>query len=502
MSQSPIRSVAIVGGGTAGWMAAVALSHLLPKNAARIRLIESEEIGIVGVGEATVPHIRNFNATVGIDERDFMRETLATIKLGIEFRNWNKIGDGYFHPFGYFGRPIGGLAFHQCWRRLREGGDQTDIGAYSVGVTAARKRKFAPPVSDPESALSSYSYAFQFDANLYAPYLRRLAEGRGVLRTEGKVVSVELGGEDGNIQSVTLADGQRVEADFFIDCTGFASLLLGKALKTGYEDWSRWLICDRAVAVPSVLEGDPFPFTRVIARGHGWQWQIPLQHRMGNGHVYSSQFLGAEQAANVLLDNVPGKQLAEPRQFRFTAGRRAQSWAKNCIGVGLAGGFLEPLESTSIYLIQIAVTHFVELFPTHARDSINRAEFNRRMEIEYERIRDFLILHYKATSRADSEFWRYCQAMEVPDSLAYKMEQFTKRGYVVPYREGMFYPPSWIAVCLGQGLIPERYDPQIDRLDGKKLTETASALRGLIDRAVDSLPSHADFLASLAEPAA
>lgn len=498
MTASPIRSVAIIGGGTAGWMAAVALSHLLPKNAVRIRLIESEEIGIVGVGEATVPHIRNFNSTVGIDERDFMRETKATIKLGIEFRNWNKIGDSYFHPFGSFGRPVGGNAFHQCWRKLREEGDATGIGSYSVGVAAARKGKFAPPISDPDSALSSYSYAFQFDATLYAPYLRKLAEQRGVVRTEGKVVSVELGGEDGYVESVTLEGGERIAADFFIDCSGFTGLLLAKALETGFEDWSRWLICDRAVAVPCELAGAGFPYTKVTARSHGWQWQIPLRHRMGNGHVYSSQFLDAEAAQGVLLDNLGGRALADPRQFRFTAGRRSLSWARNCIGVGLAGGFLEPLESTSIYLIQIAVTHFVELFPTHARDEINRAEFNRRMEIEYERIRDFLILHYKATSREDSEFWRYCRAMEVPDSLAYKMEQFKKRGYVVPYREGMFYPPSWIAVCLGQGLIPERYDPLVDRLDPDKLRGAAGALRDLVDRATDAMPSHADFLASLA----
>lgn len=485
----------IVGGGTAGWMTAAALAHALQGAGVRIRLVESEEIGIVGVGEATLPHIRFFNSKLGIDERDFMRKTQATFKLGIEFRDWGLIGDSYIHPFGDYGRPIEGIGFHHYWNRQRRAGDPTDIADYSLPVTAARLGKFALPAED-NSVGSSFSYAYQFDATLYAPYLRAYAEARGVERTEGKVVDVALRGEDGFVEAITLTDGQRLEADLFVDCSGFRGVLIEQALQTGYDDWSRWLPCDRAVAVPCETREASVAYTRSTAREAGWQWRIPLQHRVGNGYVYSSQFIGDDKAQATLVANLEGPALAEPRRLRFVTGRRRKSWNRNCVAIGLSSGFLEPLESTSIYLIQIAISNLIDLWPERSFDPVDAEEFNRLMDMELEKVRDFLVLHYHATERADSPLWDYCRTMSVPDSLNYKMELFRDRGVVVKYKQGLFLEPSWLAVYLGQGVLPERYDPLVDNLPPQEIERRLGELRGLVRSAARGMPTHADFIAS------
>ncbi len=493
MSSEPIKTIVIVGGGTAGWMAAAALSRMLRGQYA-IRLIESAEIGIVGVGEATVPHIRYFNRTLGLDEADFMRKTQATFKLGIEFVNWGRIGDAYIHPFGAFGRPIDGVGFHHHWLRLRQAGDTTDLADYSFPVTAARLGKFTLPAEDPSSILSTFSYAFQFDANLYGPYLRDYAVQRGVVRTEGKIVDVQLRGDDGFIEAVLLESGERVAGDLFIDCSGFRGLLIEQALRTGYDNWSHWLPCDRAVAAPCQTVQPSVAYTRATAREAGWQWRIPLQHRVGNGYVFSSAFITEDQAAATLTANLEGPALAEPRVLRFTTGKRKRAWNRNCVAIGLAGGFLEPLESTSIHLIQLAITYLLEMFPDRSFDPAGIDEFNRIMDIEYERVRDFIILHYHATQRDDSALWNYCRTMSIPDSLQYKMSVFRDRGHVVKYKDGFFLEPSWLAVYLGQGIFPQRYDPLADTVDVDSVKRTLDALRKTVRRAADAVPSHREFI--------
>ncbi len=474
-------------------MTAAALSRKLNGHYA-IQLIESEEIGIVGVGEATVPHIRYFNRTLGLDEADFMRNTQATFKLGIEFVNWGRIGDRYIHPFGAYGRAINGVDFHHYWLRQRIAGDTAPIGDYSYPVTAGRMGKFTLPSPDPSSVLSTFSYAFQFDANLYGPYLRRYALQRGVVRTEGKVVDVRLRPEDGFIAGVLLQDGNYIEGDLFIDCSGFRGLLIEQALKTGYENWSHWLPCDRAVAVPCKGTQESVAYTRSTAHDAGWQWRIPLQHRVGNGYVFSSRFTTEEQATQTLLSHLEGPALADPRVLRFTTGKRKKAWNKNCVAIGLAGGFLEPLESTSIHLIQLAITYLLEMFPDSSFDAAGIDEYNRIMDLEYERVRDFIILHYHATERADSELWNYCRTMPIPDALQYKMELFRERGHIVKYKDGFFLEPSWLAVYLGQRVMPRRYDPLADKLDAASLQRELANIKTTIHRAVQATPTHAAFI--------
>lgn len=477
-------------------MAAASLARFLRPDQCAIQLVESAEIGIVGVGEATVPHIRFFNQTLGLDEADFMRKTHATFKLGIEFVDWARLGDSYIHPFGDYGRPFNGVKFHHCWNRLRLAGDAEQIDEYSLPIQAAKAARFAPPAEDPGSLLAGFGYAFQFDATLFAPYLREWSEKRGVRRTEGRVVDVTLRGEDGFIESLKLASGEEIAGDLFIDCSGFFGLLIEKHLKTGYEDWTHWLPCDRAVAVPCESYGELLPYTRATARTAGWQWRIPLQHRTGNGHVYSSRFVSDDEAAHTLMSNLDGKALAEPRLLKFVTGRRKKTWNRNCVAVGLSGGFVEPLESTSIYLIQAAITHLIELFPDRHFDAVNLNEYNRVMDIEFERVRDFIVLHYHATERDDTPLWNYVRNMPIPDSLAHKMELFRERGVVVNYKLGLFYEPSWVAVYLGQRILPKRFDPLLDDTPLEDLRAHLRAVRGAVSAAAQSMPTQAEFIKS------
>jgi tryptophan halogenase len=495
----PLKIV-IVGGGTAGWMTAAAFAAVFRSNQCEIRLIESSEIGIVGVGEATLPHIRFFNRRIGINEPELMAKTQATFKLGIEFVDWARKGDSYIHPFGAYGSRIAGIPFHHYWLRDCAEGTPTPIEDYSLPIVASRMNRFALPSEDPTAVLSTFGYAFQFDASLYAAYLRGFAEQRGVQRTDGKIVDVKLRGEDGWIESVKLEDGSMVSGDLFIDCSGFRGLLIEQALKTGYDEWTRWLPCDRAMAVPCENSGPLTPYTRATAREAGWQWRIPLQHRMGNGYVYSSNFISDDEAASKLLSRLDGKPLADPRPLRFTAGRRRKTWNRNCVAIGLAGGFLEPLESTSIYLIQIAITTLIDYLtgePQAAKASFDPRivdAYNRWIEMEYDRVRDFLILHYHATERDDAPIWNYCRTMQVPDSLKHKMELFRQRARVITYKDGLFLEPSWLAVYFGQRIMPRAWDPLADAPDSAAVASQLRSVREQIQSAVVRMPMHEDFL--------
>ena len=479
-------------------MAATALVSLLPRQRYSVTLVESEEIGIVGVGEATLPQMKNFNDLLGIDEAEMMRSTQATFKLGIDFVDWGYLGSSYVHPFGIHGPPVSGLAFHQRWHRVVSEGRDWDIEDFSFAVAAARANRFDFPAAGKTTINSTYAYAYHFDASLYAAYVRRIAEGRGVTRIEGKVRDVEQD-PSGNIQSLLLESGEKVEGDFFLDCSGFRSLLLGGKLGVEWEDWSQWLPCDRALPVPTERCGDLTPYTRVTAMKAGWRWRIPLQHRTGNGYVFSSRFIDEDKAREELLASLDEPVLAEPRLLKFQAGRRVRSWEGNCVALGLSSGFLEPLESTSIYLIQIAIMHLLPLFPTGRSDPRLIHEFNRRMDLEYDRIRDFLILHYHLNSREDGELWRYCREMQVPESLTEKIETFRHSGYIQDYRDGLFNAPSWLSVFLGQGLRPEHHHPLADATPLDRLVDELGELRTEIGERVDEMPKHATFLARYAD---
>ena len=492
--------VLIVGGGTAGWMSAAALSALLPARQVSITLVESEEIGTVGVGEATVPHIRYFNQRLGFDEADFMRRTKATFKLGIEFRDWARIGDSYIHPFGAFGTDIDNIPFHQHWLRAHLAGTGGALEEYSLPIIAARANRFAPPVEDPRSPLSTYSYAYQFDAALYAAYLRQYAERNGVQRIEGRIVDQRQNGESGFIESISLADGRMLEADLFVDCSGFRGLLIGQTPDDDFEDWSRWLPCDRAYAVQCDDTGPLTPYTRATAHDAGWFWRIPLQHRVGNGLVFSSEFMTLDDARNALLGQIESEPLTEPRLLRFKAGKRQLQWNRNVVTIGLSCGFLEPLESTSIHLIQLAIGYLVDLFPEPDVDPVNAAEFNRIMTLEFERIRDFLILHYHATERDDTPFWDFCRTMPIPDSLRERIELFRQRGVISNYREGMFLDASWYAVMFGQNVIPQYYDPRCDRLSDEELIRDLTAIRERYRGAVNGMSDHRQLVTALTTP--
>ncbi len=488
-----IRRVVILGGGTAGWMAAAALSHRLAGRGIAIELVESDAIGTVGVGEATLPHIRFFNRAIGIDERELMARTAATFKLGIQFVGWGRPGESYIHPFGDYGEPIAGAGFHHAWARARAAGDDTPLSAYSYPVLAAEANRFALPDADPAAVRSTFGYAFQFDASLYAAYLSQLSQARGVTRTEGRVVDVTLDAQTGDVAALTLADGRVVAGDLFVDCSGFRGRLIEQALSTGYDDWSRWLPCDSAFAVPCTTVDPIGPYTRATARDAGWQWRIPLQHRTGNGHVFCSAFTTDQAAVDTLMANLEGPALADPRRLSFTTGRRRRLWHRNVVAVGLSGGFLEPLESTSIYLIQLGITSLVELFPTRTTMRADAEEYNRIMALEFERIRDFLLLHYVANQR-DGNFWRHMRDLTWPDTLSEKIEAFTARGLLPHYDVGVFHPPSWLAVLVGQNILPGGHDPRVDRVPIADLTRDLAAMRVRIAAAAQDTGDHVAFL--------
>ncbi|MBS0373980.1 MAG: tryptophan 7-halogenase [Proteobacteria bacterium] len=496
MTEKLLRSIVIIGGGTAGWMSAAALAKTLG-TACEIRLIESDDIGTVGVGEATVPHLKAFNDALGINEVDFVKAVQGTFKLGIQFVDWGRLGDKYIHGFGNIGHDYSFLPFHQYWLKMFLAGKAEDIGGYSIHTAAAPLGKFMASATDvPQSSpLSHIAYAYHFDAGRYARFLRAFAEARGVRRTEGEVVDVALRGEDGFIESVLLKNGERIAGDLFVDCSGFRGLLIEQALRTGYEDWTHWLPCDRAMAVPTEKVGPPTPYTRSTARQAGWQWRIPLQHRTGNGLVYSSAFLGDDEARATLLANLDGKPLAEPRVLRFTTGTRRKFWNKNCVAIGLASGFMEPLESTSIYLIQSGVGRLINLLPDRTFSPVVIDRYNRQAAFEFERIRDFLILHYVATERRDTPFWRHCAQIEVPPQLAENIRLFKDSGRFFRDADEMFAITSWVQVMLGQHCAPQGYHPAVDLIPEKELAELVTGVRAVIRNCVDAMPTHEQYIA-------
>ncbi len=492
----PIRKVVIVGGGTAGWMAAAIFSKLLPKHM-QIRLVESDEIGTIGVGEATIPAIKYFNAAIELDEDEFLRRTQGTFKLGIEFVDWKRIGKRYTHGFGKLGTDWGVVRFWQYWLRERLAGRVPEIGEYSINTMAPLESRFMRSRPDMKnSPLADIAYAFHFDAHLYARYLRELSEARGVKRTEGRIIETVLRADDGHIEAVVLEGGERVGGDLFIDCSGIRALLIEQALHSGYEDWSQWLPCDRALAVPCERVEPLLPLTRSTAHDSGWQWRIPLQHRIGNGHVYSSHFTNDQAAADTLLANLDGKPLADPRLVRFLPGKRRRAWIGNCIAVGLSSGFLEPLESTSIHLIQSSLVRLTKHFPHHGIEPAEVEHFNRATDFEYERIRDFIILHYKATERSDSPMWNHCREMQVPDTLVQKIEMFRANGRIFRENEELFAEESWLQVLVGQGIMPRGYDPLVDDKAPADITRFLDDIRTVIRRCVAVMPTHAEFIAN------
>ncbi|MGH8133510.1 MAG: tryptophan halogenase family protein [Steroidobacteraceae bacterium] len=490
-----IRNIIIVGGGTAGWMAASALAKTFGQMY-WIRLVESEEIGIVGVGEATVPHLSFFNKLLQIDEAEFIRQTQGTFKLGIQFNDWARLGDSYIHGFGKLGHDLGMLPFHQYWIKAFLAGKAEEIGAYSLNTWAAPLGKFTVSASDapPNTPLADIAYAYHFDAGRYARYLRGYAEARGVRRTEGKIKETRLRAGDGSVESVVLESGEVIEGDLFIDCSGFRGLLIEEALHTGYEDWTHWLPCDRALAVACEKVGPPTPYTRSTARKAGWQWRIPLQHRTGNGHVYSSKFISDDEAAAILLKNLDGRPLADPRALRFTTGRRKKVWNRNVVALGLASGFLEPLESTSIFLIQSGIARLTALFPGKEISQVTVDRYNAQATFELERIRDFLIMHYKATERNDSPFWDYCRTMDIPVSLQATLALFRDSGHFFRNAEEMFGLVSWVEVMLGQHIMPAGYHPAVDQLSEADLDAYIGHVRSVIGSCVDAMPMHQQFI--------
>ncbi len=485
---APMRRIIIAGGGTAGWMAAAALAKTMGQ-VLDITLVESDSIGTIGVGESTIPPLVTYNRLLGINEADFMRAAQATFKLGIAFENWKDVGKTYFHSFGTTGKDHWTSGFQHFWLRGLEKGHDYPYDDYCLELTAAYQGKFAHL---PDEAMN---YAYQLDSNLYAKFLRAMAEEHGTRRIEGKIASVRLNGETGMIESLTLESGTVIEGDLFLDCTGFRALLIEQTLHAGYDDWSHYLPCDAAIAIQTESAGPPVPYTRAIAHGAGWQWRIPLQHRTGNGLVYCSRYLGKEQALDRLLGNIEGKPLTEPNFIRFQTGARRKQWSRNCIAVGLSGGFMEPLESTSIHLIQRAILRLLRMFPHTALSQRDIDEYNAQSEVDMVQIRDFLILHYHATERRDTPFWRYCATMPIPNSLTQKIELFRETGRVFRKNEELFAENSWIQVMMGQGVKPESYHPIVTKMRDEELERFLSTLRQNVAKTVEALPQHQAYVA-------
>jgi tryptophan halogenase len=495
MIDSRIRNIVIVGGGTAGWMAAAAFAKVLGADYS-IRLVESEEIGTVGVGEGTVPHLKLFNNLLGIDDVEFVKNTQGTFKLGVQFNDWGRLGDSYVHGFGTIGHDVGLLPFHQYWIKAQQMGRAADIGAYSLNTVAAPRGRFMPSATDapPGSPLANVAYAYHFDAGRYARYLRGYAEQRGVCRTEGKVAQTVLHPDSGFVEAIVLESGEQIDGELFIDCSGFRGLLIEQALHTGYLDFSHWLPCDRALAVACEKVGPPTPYTRASARPAGWQWRIPLQHRTGNGYVYSSAHVSDDEATATLLGHLDGKPIGEPRLLRFTTGVRRQAWNRNVVALGLAGGFMEPLESTSIYMIQSGIARLLNLFPQRDFSPVLIERYNAQSRFEYEHIRDFLILHYHATERDDTPFWNQCRTMSIPPQLIDNIRLFRDSGRFFRDGEEMFAVVSWVQVMLGQHIVPQNYHPLVDQMPDAELAEFMASVGHVVTSCVDAMPPHQAFI--------
>lgn len=485
--KSHVEKLVIVGGGTAGWMAATAFSKLLGKSV-KVTLIESDEIGTVGVGEATVPPLILFNRYLGINEQEFLSFVKGSIKLGISFENWKSVNDQYIHPFGVTGKDTWAASFQHFWRRGLDLGVNYPLSDYSVEYEAALQGKFA------HSPNSTMTYAYHIDAGFFAKFLRNIAEQAGAVRIEGKVDNVILD-DDQYIKSIHLKSGQIIEGDFFIDCSGFRALLIEQALQTGFEDWSHWLPCDSALAVQTESVREPAPYTRSIAHHAGWRWQIPLQHRVGNGLVYCSKYMADDEARKLLLEQIEGRVISDPKIIRFKAGQRLKHWNKNCVALGLASGFIEPLESTSIHLIQRGITRLIQMFPHAGIRACDIDEYNLQMKTEILTIRDFIVMHYHLTERDDSDFWRYCKNMPIPETLAHRLQLFKETGKIFvesPYK--LFAEPSWLHVMVGQGLLPESYHAVADEMTDAELKYFLESIRTQVKKTVQKMPSHNDYL--------
>jgi tryptophan halogenase len=487
MNSTAIKNVVIAGGGTAGWMAAAAFGKLLGKNL-NITLVESDLIPTVGVGEATIPSLHIFHDLLKIKESEVMAATNATFKLGINFENWRDVNQDYLHSFGYLGQGCWAAGFQHFWLKGSQQGIVSQIGDYCPEHVASRKGKFAVlPNQD-------RNYAYHLDAGLYAKYLRTFAEKNGVKRVEGKINSVSQNNDNGFIESIALEDGQVIEGDLFIDCTGFKGMLIEETLHTGYEDWSHWLPCDSAIAVQTKLTKAAVPYTRSIAHSSGWQWQIPLQNRMGNGIVYCSKHISDEEAKATLLKNIDGDLVNEPRVIKYRTGTRRKHWNKNCVAIGLSSGFIEPLESTSIHLIQQSIIRLLQNIPSKGMDQANINDFNKKMRFEIDNIRDFIILHYHVTERTDSQFWRYCKTMSIPESLQHRLDLFKANAQAFKTDQELFGETSWIQVMMGQGIMPQSYHSIVDMMPAEELKGFLDNIRTTIERRVNSLPDHSEFI--------
>ncbi len=482
-----IRRYVIAGGGTAGWMAAAMLAKTMGDEIS-LTLIESDAIGTVGVGEATIPPLLTFNRFLGVNEAEFMRETGATFKLGINFENWKNIGQDYFHSFGHTGKDHWTSGFQHFWLAGRERGLASSFDDYCLEVVAAFQNKFAQL---PDNKLN---YAYHLDSSRYAKFLRKIAEANGAVRREGRIEDVVLDPESGNISALQLENGESIEADFFFDCTGFRSILMGQALHVGYDDWTHYLPCDSAIAVQTKSVGAPIPYTRAIAHDAGWQWRIPLQHRTGNGLVYCARHLSKDAALDRLLSNIEGDTITEPNFIRFQTGARRKQWHKNCVTLGLSAGFMEPLESTSIHLIQRAIMRFLRMMPANHISEADISEFNEQTFEDMDKIRDFLILHYYVTERRDSDFWRYCAEMDIPDSVQQKIDLFKDTARVFRKNEELFAENSWIQVMMGQGIMPATYHPIADKMTDKDLTYFLGQIKDKVTHTALNLPQHADYI--------
>jgi len=497
VNQQSIKSVVIVGGGSAGWMTAAALAKVLGNEHCQITLIESDQIGTVSVGEATIPQVQLFNRILEIDEQEFLKATQATFKLGISFENWLQKEHRYFHPFGSYGTNIEALPFHHFWLKMAQQGQVPSLEQYSLAAVAAQHNKFIHPQNQKNSPLAGINYAYHFDATLYAKFLAEYATKRGVEKINGKVIDVGIRADNGHIQEVILEGGQRISGDLFIDCSGFKGLLIEQTLKTGFDDWSHYLPCNRAIAVPCSATTALKPYTQSIAEAVGWRWRIPLQSRIGNGYVYSSEFIEDDKAEDLLLQRLESEPLTEVNKLRWTTGMRKKSWNKNCITIGLSAGFVEPLESTGLHLIQSAIAKLMTLFPTKAFNQCDIDMFNQQTEKEYVNIRDFIILHYKATEREDSEFWRYCRHMSIPASLQQKMEMYQQTGRIFRQDNELFNETSWLAVLNGQGIKPHSYHPLVDRLTPDEISTRLNNIEQVVQRSLAVMPDHQQYLEQL-----